>query len=583
MRSMKDFKQSHEGGYVVLLNTLIFIAIILALLFGALSPLFSYRATAKGLLSSKQAYLATQSASAEAFYRIKTGRTLPSSVTLALTSGTSTITTTTNGNNRSISITGTKDGYDRSMQMAISTGSGIDFNYGLQAGTDGMSINGGSTINGNIYSNSSINAISATITGSAVAADSAALTADQTNETPLPPPTSTTFRNAAATQDFAQSFRVTSDAPINKVQFYMRKTGAPANATVIIAANNAGSPNNTAITSATLNASLVTTSYGWIEVVFPTSISLIPGTTYWLIIQNGATSASANYTIGTNTAYANGTGRVGRYGGSWTATNDAYFRLFTGGIASTIGGAAYVGGVNIGGQAWATNVRGASVTGSLFCINGTNNNKACNTTRGAAPSEGLPFSDANIQAWKDAAAAGGSQGATTIGFAGGTLGPRVINGNLTVNGGGTLTLTGPLWVTGNVTITSGGRLRLPPGYGVNSESIVSDGIVTISGGGSVGSGTNGSYLFIVSTSKCPDDVGCGSNSAINISGGAGAIAASAQWGNVALSGGAAINAVVGNSITVTGGTTVTYDQGLASPSFQSGPSGGYNLDSWIEN
>jgi hypothetical protein len=195
----------------------------------------------------------------------------------------------------------------------------------------------------------------------------------------------------------------------------------------------------------------------------------------------------------------------------------------------------------------------------------------------------MPFSDENISDWKTEAVAGGTiTGNYTVGYAGGTLGPKKITGNLLVNGGGTLKLTGTIWVVGTVTVTGGGKMILPANYAKNSETIVSDNTITINGGASAGSGTPGSYLFFVSTSKCPNDNGCSGNSAITITGGAGAIAVNAQSGDVSLSGGASLNAAVGNSVTVVGGSVVTYDQGLASPSFVSGPSGGWNLDTWKE-
>lgn len=188
-----------------------------------------------------------------------------------------------------------------------------------------------------------------------------------------------------------------------------------------------------------------------------------------------------------------------------------------------------------------------------------------------------------MQDWKDSAAAGGvTNGNVTVGWQGATMGPQKIVGNLTVNGGGTLTLNGPLWITGNLTLTSGGKIQLPANYALNSETIILDGIASINGGGSLGSGQSGSYLFIVSTSKCPNDVGCSGNNAISVTGGAGAIAVSAQYGTVGLSGGTTLKAVVGNNITVTGGSTINYDQGLASPSFSNGPSGGWNVTSWQE-
>lgn len=245
------------------------------------------------------------------------------------------------------------------------------------------------------------------------------------------------------------------------------------------------------------------------------------------------------------------------------------------------------------GNAWAYNVRGGNVAGNLYCQIGTSNNKACNTSHGIPPVQPMPFTDDDITAWKNAATAGGtitgatkcpggySGGNCTVNYKNATFGPGKITGNLIVSGGdrtrgtGILTLTGTVWVVGTVTVTGGGSIQLPSGYALNSETIVSDNLVTINGGGSLGSGNPNSYLFIVSTSN--------STSAITVTGGAGAIAVDAQNGTVVLSGGASLNAAVGKTITATGGTTVTYQQGLASPSFQSGPSGSWVIDSWGES
>jgi len=203
----------------------------------------------------------------------------------------------------------------------------------------------------------------------------------------------------------------------------------------------------------------------------------------------------------------------------------------------------------------------------------------------------MPFTDQNITDWKTAATVGGTiTGSTNCpgGYSGGncivdyrnaTFGPGKITGNLTVSGGngtttGILTLTGTVWVVGTITVTGGGKIKLPTSYGKNSETIVSDNTVTINGGGSLGSGNSSSYLFIVSTSN--------SATAMTVSGGAGAIAVAAQNGTVNLSGGAQLESAVGNSMIMNGGSTVTYNSGLASPSFSDGPSGGWVISGWKE-
>jgi fibronectin-binding autotransporter adhesin len=583
---MQASKYNQQGNVLIIVMVL-FIVISLSIASGLVTPVLRAYRIAQNDVRSTRSYALAESGAEDAYYRILKGKQISSTETLTLDGHTATTTISTiGGSQKTIVSQGDVQDAQRKISVVLTTGTGIAFNYGLQAGNGGMTIGGTSTISGNVYSNSSINASSASITGSAVAADSAALTADQSNETPIPPTNAITFRNSSSTQDFAQSFQISSTAPLNKVQFYIKKVGSPADATIRLVADNNGTPSTTTIPIGTvaLSSGQVTTSYGWVEAVFQSPPSLMTDTTYWIVVDNGSQHQNNYYMIAANTSYASGTAKTGSYGSTWTAANlDGYFRIYTGGIVSLVGGGTSVGGVTIGSDAWATKVTGATVQGNLFCQTGQNTNKACNTARSSPSPQALPFSDSNLAEWKDEGAAGGTiNGDYSVGGAGDTLGPKKITGNLTVGSGGTLTLTGTLWVEGNVTVTSGGKIVLPTGYAINSGKIISDGRVSVSGGGSAGSGTPGSYLFIVSTSQCPNDPSCGGVNAITISGNAGAIAVDAQYGTVGLTGGAAIKAVVGNAISVSGGSVITYENGLASPSFSVGPSGAWEIQSWKE-
>jgi hypothetical protein len=345
---------------------------------------------------------------------------LPATVNLTLGSSTATLSTTAVPGGKDLAVTGADASYERHVSAEVAYGAGVAFNYGLQAGVSGVDIGGGSTIDGNVYSNGPIDAVSATITGTAVSA----------------------------------------------------------------------------------------------------------------------------------------------------------------GSTGFIGGANYVGGVDIGeggvGDAWAHTVQGASVAGTNYCATGTHNNKSCTTSKGDAPVVDLPYTDQDILDWKaDAHTGGTTSGNVHVDWRGMTLGPREITGNLTVDGGGTLTMTGTLYVHGTVTVTGGGKIMLPANFGKDSATIVSDGTMSISGGGSTGSGDPASFLFLVTTSS--------SASAIHVTGGAGAIAVSAQNGTIVLDGGCDLKAAAAKSLDISGGTTVTYDSGLASPAFKSGPSGGVTVIDWSEN
>ena len=241
-------------------------------------------------------------------------------------------------------------------------------------------------------------------------------------------------------------------------------------------------------------------------------------------------------------------------------------------------------------MAWAKDVSNVSLTGNLYCSTGVHNagGKTCNTSRGIPSSMSMSVSDNDINQWKSEALAGGTyNGNYTSGWAGSILGPRKINGDLTVNGGGTLMVTGTIWVTGNIIVSNGGGIKLSPSLGGNSAIILADGYVNISGGAQLlGSGTAGSYPIVVSTSICPNTTPCANNNAaINISNGSESAVLIAPYGKVYISGGdaqhIAAHSVSGNSIYLSS-AYVTYEAGVASPSFSSGSSGGWVISEWKE-
>lgn len=582
---MNNSKLKYNNGAAMMMFVIFLMFGSTTVIVGIVGPVMREFQIAKSSLESKSTYYLAESGVEDALYRLKNSKQIGASETLVLgaTSTTTTI-TTLSGSQKQITSLGDTNSYQRKVDIVINTTVGTSFNYGLQAGNGGVNMSGGATINGNIYSNASINAISATITGSAVAADGSALTLDQVSDTPSTPLTLLNFRQTIQGEDLVQSFKLSSNTSINKIQFYLKKVGNPANATIRLVTDNAGSPSTTniAIGTVTLNASQVTTSYGWVDVVFASYPTLTAGTTYWVVIDSSTYNAGNYYIMATGSSYGNGAVKLGRYGiGGWTSfpTLDAYFRVYTGGVTSTIGGASYVGGVTIGsgsvGDAWGTTVKGATVNGNLYCTTGTNNNKSCDTSRGSPPSLPMPLSDANIQAWKDEALTGGTiSGDYSVGWAGATLGPKKIVGNLTVSGGGTLVVTGTLWVTGAVTLNGGGKIQLSSSYGSNDGVIVSDGKLEINGGGNAtGSGTTGSYIMMLSTKT---------GTAADVDGGAGAVIVATPNGTLTISGGASLKEATGYAININGGSSVTYETGLANLNFSSGPSGSYSISSWKE-
>ncbi|MBX4201076.1 hypothetical protein KW786_03020 [Candidatus Parcubacteria bacterium] len=588
-----------QKGQILLFSLILMSTVILMMgaLFSYLSSqIFSHRTA----VAKEQALNLAEGGIEMALWKLNNQNGYTGETNTALGNGTFDISiTTVDASKKTISVTGyvpnsSKPIASRTVKINTSVGiSTISFRYGIQAGNGGFIMSGGSTLNGNIYSNGNISATSGVhITGSAVAANPPTLAADQTNDLPstissCTSSTCITFANASSTEDFSQQFAISSATQFNNIQFYIKKVGLPSDATVKIVTDNAGVPGTTILMSGTLSASLVTTNFGWATVSMPSNPVLDPSQDYWMVI-DASSNNSKYYVIGANSGgYVNGAAKIGKYGGSWSNTSpsglDGYFRIYLGGGTSMIGGDTYTGGVFVGtaasDDAWAHTVQGATVTGTIYCQTGSFTNKTCNTTRDDPTPESLPLSDANIQDWKDDAVVGGTiTGDYHVGFAGASLGPKKITGNLLVDGGGTLTVTGTLWVVGTITVTGGGKVKLDPAYGPNSGAVVSDSYVILNGGCNFsGSGQAGSYPFLITTSACPAAAGCAGNNAITLSGGAGTVALIAQNGNITINGGSSLKQVTAKQITMSGGATLYYDSGLISENFSSGPGGSWEF------
>jgi hypothetical protein len=595
---MKKIFSKNQKGQIVIIG-LIFFSLMLIPLTGLLQYVSVYVSSEHHTIAKAQALQIAEAGIDKAAYEINQNPNYAGESNTSLGNGSFTISVSTidSEHKRITSVANVSLGNGQTITKTIMatlgiSSSAISFRYGIQTGNGGFVMSGGSTINGNVYSNGNISATTGVhITGSAIAANPPALDVDQVNDTPTPISSCTsstciTFANATATQDFAQSFKISEALPLNNIQFYIKKVGSPGNETIRIVNDNSGSPGTDVLMTGTLSSSTVTTSFGWVTVTMPSNPVLDPQQTYWIVI-DGSSNSTKYYIIGANAnGYSNGAAKIGKYGGTWNNTSpsglDGYFKIYLGGGASMIGGNTYTTGVYVGttaeDTAWAHTVQGATVTGTIYCQTSSYTNKPCNTSLPDPTPQPLPFSENNMLDLKNDALTGGTiTGDYHVNWAGATLGPKHITGNLLVDGGGTLTVSGTLWIEGTITVTGGGKVKLASSYGSDSGAIISDGYVILTGGSSfAGSGYTGSYPFLITTSSCPAAPGCNSNSAIYLSGGAGTVALVAQNGNVNIEGGSSLKAVVGKQITMSGGATLYYDAGLINENFLSGPGGSWS-------
>lgn len=567
---------SWQSGQAMMISTILFVIVSVTIIFGLAGPILKQQKITSQSVLSRQSYFLAEAGLEDVLYRLKTGQPVGTNEVLTLNGSSVTTITTDNADGKDIVSVGEVGETIRKVAANIIMGEGVAFHYGVQVGTGGMTMGNNSVVNGSVYSNGNITG-SGSITGTAASANSGALTADQTNGSGVPA-YDITFGNANSTQDFAQSFQVSTTGVVNKVDLYIKKVSTPGNLTVRIVTNSGSSPSATTLTSGPLSASLVSTTYGWVSVPFSSTPELTAGTTYWLVIDS-ATNASRYYMVGANNnGYPGGTGKIGQYSGMWSNTSpsglDGFFKLYLGGLTGLIDGIT-VGSGGIG-DAYAHTVNNSTIAGNNYCQVGSGNNKACNTSLPAPVQLPMPVSDQNIVDWETEALVGGvHSGNYLVDDDTDSLGPKKITGNLTIQNNADFTVTGTLWVTGNMLVDNNATVRLASNYGTSEGVIIVDGTITISNNAVFeGSGSSGSYLMALSKSV--------STNAISLANNGGSVILYAANGTINLSNNASAKSLNGKYINLNNNVNIIYDSGLVNSNFVSGPSGGWNIQSWQE-
>ncbi|QQG45986.1 MAG: hypothetical protein HYY55_03345 [Candidatus Niyogibacteria bacterium] len=191
--------------------------------------------------------------------------------------------------------------------------------------------------------------------------------------------------------------------------------------------------------------------------------------------------------------------------------------------------------------------------------------------------EQFPIPESLIDSWKADAEAGGVISGFSVGNnSSETLGPKKISGDLTLGNSATLILTGTIWVTGTINFGNNPILKLDASYGQLSGVLVVDGSVDFGNQAAVfeGSGEEGSYLMLLSTFGPEDAIKLGNKAE-------GAIFY-APNGIINAGNNLNLKEATGYGLKVGNGTTITYESGFADLNFSSGPSGGYEIESWRE-
>lgn len=198
----------------------------------------------------------------------------------------------------------------------------------------------------------------------------------------------------------------------------------------------------------------------------------------------------------------------------------------------------------------------------------------------------LPISDEQIDEWETEAVAGGIApcvgGSYNIPSGNVTLGPIKVPCDLNISGTAVVTINGHIWVAGDIIVQNSAVIRMSPGFGAASVAIIADNPAdrltssTIEAKNSAtfqNSGTAGSFIFLISQNNSAE-MG-GSVEAFELSNSASAMVAYAAHGLIPIENSVSLKEVTAYKITMKNSAAVTYDSGLLSTVFQSGPGGSW--------
>ncbi len=529
---------------------------------------------------SKQALSLAEAGVDWAIRQLNANSNYPGESNVVFGNGTFTIAVSGVDSSRTIEVTGSIPNSinpvaERKVRVdALLSGDNVEFFYGLQVDGGGLQMSNNSHVVGNVYSNGNIiGGAGTTISGDAIVAGGLAADPDVSWTTTT---ASQSFATTNNNRSIAQSFTANKSDNLNKISVPLSRVGSPtSNLAVHIAADNAGQPSTVSLSDSAIAVASVGLTSAWVDASFASPAALSVNTKYWIVLEYGSGS-NTNYwqwQSDPTDGYLNNTAKYTNNccGGNptWTALNsDLDFKVWLGGFQTRIEGVTV--GSSTSGTARANVFANTSVHGSncpnSYCVIDN------------PPAEVMPIPDGIVQDWKNAAAAGGSQGSYSLTSGAGAIGPVKINGDLTIGIGATLTINGTLWVTGNIDLSNNCVIQLNSGYGNTSGIIITDGTVNISNNCEfLGSGT-GSHVLLLTTRDAPNET------SMTISNNSAGVYYYAAKSFINFSNNAQAQEATAWGISLSNGATITYVSGLANLFFSSGPGGGWRVQTgtWRE-
>lgn len=207
----------------------------------------------------------------------------------------------------------------------------------------------------------------------------------------------------------------------------------------------------------------------------------------------------------------------------------------------------------------------------------------------------LPISDEQIEDWQAAAEAGGindcgGDSEYEIKNQDATLGPEKIECDLAISGNNmTVSFAGPVWVEGSILVGNGPTVAVDSSLGSKSVAIIADNPADRETGSQIDldnsavfeGADEGSYILFISQNHSAESGG--NNFAINIANSlSGDVMTYAGHGEIIIRNNTEVKQLTGYKITGDNSAKIVFQTGVVSLLFDSGPGGGFTINSWQE-
>jgi hypothetical protein len=259
------------------------------------------------------------------------------------------------------------------------------------------------------------------------------------------------------------------------------------------------------------------------------------------------------------------------------------------------GPAGSVNGANVTGSVYANRIENATIGKDAHYQTLINSTVTGQTFPQSAdlPTSTLPITDAMIEVWQQDAEEGGVYtGPCPYNISSNTtIGPIKIPCDLNISGNDkvTVNIAGNVWVVGNISTNQQPNIRVASSVGNKSVALIADdpsnrstgSVINFNNSSAFQSNGLGSYLLVLSRNNSAKNDG--TVRAISLTNSSsGPVLVYAGEGEIYMANSVSLRQVTGYRLRLVNNTIVTYETGLISTLFSSGPGGGWKINRWHE-